>query len=54
MYYEKLWKEVCERMQWNSFNLAKAPVVGIHNEPINQMQTTLPNQASGEFGQVAN
>lgn len=32
MYYQKLWMEICERMNWNNFNQVKAPVVDIHEE----------------------
>ena len=31
-YYEKLWAEICDRMQWHSLNTSKAMVVEINNE----------------------
>jgi chromosome partitioning protein len=33
IYYDKLWSEICERMQWPALNLSKAIVVGIKEEP---------------------
>jgi len=54
LYYEKLWKEVCERMQWNSFNLTKAPVVNIHEEVNGSLLTTVAYPEPEQFRQVAN
>lgn len=31
-WYEKLWSEICDRMQWQSLNNSKAVVVDIHEE----------------------
>ncbi len=46
-YYEKLWIEICERMQWNDLNKSKAMVVGMGDEaaadsliPVAQMPPT--------------
>lgn len=32
VYYDKLWQEICERMQWHSLINSKALVVGINEE----------------------
>jgi chromosome partitioning protein len=32
IYYDKLWKEICERMQWPELNISKAIVVDIKEE----------------------
>lgn len=34
IYYEKLWAEICDRMQWHSLNTSKAMVVEINKEPV--------------------
>lgn len=54
LYYEKLWQEVCQRMQWNSFNLTKAPVVDIQNETRIPPQSSAIYQEPQQFSQVAN
>ena len=53
LYYEKLWQEVCTRMQWNSFNLTKAPVVDIKEETVNSTNTKIPYQEAEQYRQVA-
>lgn len=40
LYYEKLWLEICRRMNWNTFSNVKAPVVGItedHAAPVSSL-----------------
>jgi chromosome partitioning protein len=32
IYYEKIWEEICETMQWRGLNHSKAQVVGINEE----------------------
>lgn len=32
IYYDKLWGEICERMQWPALNISKAIVVGLKDE----------------------
>ncbi len=32
IYYDKLWGEICERMEWPSLNISKAIVVGIKED----------------------
>lgn len=32
IYYDKLWAEICERIQWPELNISKAIVVGIEEE----------------------
>lgn len=32
-YYDKLWDEICDRMQWQGLNTSKAMVVDIEEEP---------------------
>jgi chromosome partitioning protein len=55
LYYEKLWQEVCVRMNWSSFNLTKAPVVDIKEETDHHpTHANLPYQQPGQFSQVAN
>ncbi|MEP7237873.1 MAG: ParA family protein, partial [Ferruginibacter sp.] len=54
MYYEKLWQEVCERMQWSSFNLTKAQVVDINNEMNSSTPAQVIYQEPEQFRQVAN
>lgn len=34
IYYDKLWGEICERMQWPELNISKAMVVGINEEKL--------------------
>ena len=53
IYYEKLWQEVCDRMQWNS-NLTKATVVGFNTETKpNTAPATIPYQQPQEFRHAA-
>ena len=54
LYYQKLWQEVCERMNWNSFNLSKAPVIDINNETSNSTHTTAHYPEAEQLSQVAN
>jgi len=53
LYYENLWREICERMQWHNLHTSKAQVVGIKDEhkivtPVlgRFHATTLPGQAA--------
>ena len=54
LYYEKLWQEICQRMQWNNFNLTKAPVVDIHSETAIPTHSSVTYQEPQQFSQVAN
>ena len=54
MYYEKLWQEISERMQWSSFTLTKAPVVNIKEEIDHTTHTTAPYQELEQLRQIAN
>jgi hypothetical protein len=55
MYYENLWKEVCDRMQWQSLHTSKAQVVDIKEEHklINPVFTQF-NNTTAISGQAAN
>jgi len=57
-YYEKLWLEICERMQWNSLNTSKAVVVDIKDEtPANippVVAFTQQNPLSNENNKISN
>ena len=54
MYYEKLWQEISERMQWSSFTLTKAPVVNIKEEIDHTTHTTAPYQELEQLRQITN
>lgn len=53
IYYQKLWMEVCERMNWHDFNQLKAPVVDIHEELTHPVHHPVPFQQNLAARQVA-
>lgn len=54
MYYENLWKEVCNRMQWNSLHTSKATVVGINDDYKNAVPFSGQFQYTPIASQAAN
>jgi len=53
IYYDKLWAEICERMQWPALNLSKAIVVGIKDESP-AASTESPVAAPDQLGRTSN
>jgi chromosome partitioning protein len=50
VYYHKLWLEICDRMNWELYNV-KGMVVDINQEP--QDENTLDLNNDGQFGKIA-
>ncbi len=46
IYYDKLWGEICERMQWPSLHISKAMVVGMQDQPAIPVNNTTMDTTS--------
>lgn len=59
IYYEKLWVEVCGRMQWDDLNKSKAVIIDIADEPVAdntvpvaQMPAVVPEFINGQVNHL--
>jgi chromosome partitioning protein len=54
-FYEKLWMEICERMQWHNLNTSKAILVDIKKEPTHLSDIVdFKNEDEDELSKAAN
>lgn len=54
IYYEKLWQEICERMQWHSMISSKATVVNLNEEKVLPETAVVPFDKQEQAKKAAN